>query len=135
MIQNRWLRLALGTMCSLVGLIWAAVAYGSPELLWLFGIQIAGLVAAMVIALGAAVRRTPQRWPAAVALICAAPMAQIVLRRGVIRAVLELDRISAFVVVGSVLTVIAALIILVAKPPPEAADRVARAVAQPRSSE
>jgi hypothetical protein len=135
MIQRRWLRLAFGTLCSLLGVFWEAMRYRELDIVWLLAIQIGGLAIGCGIAMVAVVKRTPRRWPAAVVLVCAAPMAQLVLRPVVISALYRLDQASMLMVLGSIITVIGALIILFAKPPPAAGDRVAPAVAHPRGSE
>jgi hypothetical protein len=135
MTQNRWLRLAFGCVCSLVGVFWLVLRYREVEILGLLAIQVAGLVIGCGIAMWAVVKRSPRRWPAAVVLVCAAPMAQLVLRPIILEDLSELDKSALLMVLGSLITVIGAVVILLAKSPTPPADPVAPAVARPRSSE
>ncbi len=134
MMQKRWLRLAFSTVFSLVAVFWIAASYDGFELLRSLAVQIGGLMAATVIALVGLYARVPRRWPAAIVLVAAAPMAQLVLRVEVIRVAFRLDAPSTLLVLGLASTVIAALAILFVKLP-AADDPLARAVARQRSSE
>jgi len=133
MIQTRWMRLAFSTLFSLAGLFRLAMRFDGVETVRWFAVPIAGLLIATVLALWALLRRSPRRWPAAVVLVCAAPMAQLVLRVDALGSVLHLQMPVVVMVLGSLGTVVTALVILLA--PPAAPDPIARAVAQSRSSE
>jgi hypothetical protein len=130
LVARRWGRLALSTAISLAGLSWLTVTYGA-----FMPVQAMGLVAAFIIALIARARRSERRLPAAMALVCAAPMAQLVLRVDSLSMWLLTHAAPAMIVVGSAATVVTALVILLARRAPPTPDPVARAVALPRSSE
>jgi hypothetical protein len=130
LVVKRWGRLAFSTALSLAGLAWFCVTFGVQ-----LPLQLAGLVVATIVAVVARARRSERRWPAAIALVCAAPMAQLVLRPEGLWTMLVFHGSTALVLVGSAATVVTALIILFAARPPPTPDPVARAVAQPRSSE
>jgi len=137
-LQKRWMGLAFSTMLSLAGMLWSALRYG-PEVLTQEIVLVAGLVIATGVALVALGRRSQSRWPAAVVLICAAPIAQPMLRVGTLLSLAWVDArelaIGIVLAVGSIATVVTAFTILFAKRPSQAPDPVARAVAQGRSSE
>jgi hypothetical protein len=133
MIQARWMRLAFSTLFSLVGLFRLAMRYDGLETVRWFAVPLAGLLIATVVALWALLQRSRRRWPAAVALVSAAPMAQLVLRFDVIGSLLRLELPLVVMVLGSLGTVVTALVILLSRQ--VAPDPIARAVAQPRSSE
>ena len=133
-VQDRWLKLAFSTMFSIVGLVWTVTHYAGISQLWAYLLQLLGLLGGTGVALGALVRRTQRRWPAAVVLVCAAPMAQLVLRLDILRAALHFHAPVVMLALGSIGTLAVGLIILFT-PQPTPRDPIARAVAQSRSSE
>lgn len=133
-VQERWLKLAFSTMFSIAGLVWTMTRYADLAALGAYVLQVLGLLAGTGVAIGAMVRRTTRRWPAAVVLVCAAPMAQLVLRFDMLRAALHFLAPVVMLALGSIGTLAVGLIILVT-PQPTPRDPIARAVAQSRSSE
>jgi uncharacterized membrane protein YccC len=129
------MRLVFGCVCSLLGVFCLAQQYREGLIISLLAIQVAGLAAGGAIALWALIQRTTRRWPAAAVLVCAAPMAQLVLQPAVLVDLSRLDKSAILMVLGSLITVVGAVIVLVAKTPPEPRDSVAPAVARSRSSE
>lgn len=130
--QNRWLKLAFSTMLSMAGLLWAHCT--GIATIGAYQLQTLGLVIATSLAVAVRFQCTHRRWPAAVVLVCAAPMAQLVLRLDVLRAALALYPPAVLLALGSIGTLAVGLIILFT-PQPTPRDPIARAVAQLRSSE
>ena len=122
--------LVLGPILSFAGYLAASWSdFGAPE-----AMRAAGLVAAAVIAVGAAAMRTPGRWPAAVALICTAPVAQVMLERCVACPSCEVDQPEQMMLNGSLMVVFGAVFILLCGAGAPGVP-VARAVAYRRCSE
>jgi hypothetical protein len=134
-VQKRWFRIVVAAAVAVIGVGVLAVRFGGWFVVGDLALQIAGLLVTIAIALIAGFRRTRRRWPAAIALLGTAPMAELVIGRDALPALLEIGGSIAMLVFGVVGTVIAALIVMLAPPVQAPADPVARAVAQRRSSE
>ena len=110
---------------ALIGFAWLAQRFDSSWSRWL-NVQLAGMIIACGIAFLAAATQTRQRWPAAIALGCALPMAWAVLARGIsVHDLVEyLGAPGALMIGGSAATVAAALYVLCAPPPAIPVDRI-----------
>jgi hypothetical protein len=102
-----------------VGLSWLARSFGI-SLTALVGISLIGMVAASAVAFFAMIKDIRQKWPAAVVLVCAGPMALDVLRSlpDVVVAIRYLG-ISFGVSVAGTIATVGMAISIVAKPIPD----------------
>ncbi|MBC7975920.1 MAG: hypothetical protein H7138_13190 [Myxococcales bacterium] len=121
----RW-RLLFGcSLVPLIGLTWIGQRLGLSQDVWLAAPTL-GLIAACLLGLGGAVTGTRKRWPAAVALLCSAPM--VVMLAGMA------PRLPRFVgltgvpgvmcLAGSFATAVAACAIVFLAPPRSPFDRI-----------
>jgi uncharacterized membrane protein len=124
-MRTRWRILFGCALVALIGFAWLAQRFGSSWSSWLNG-QLAGLIVTCVIGFLGAATQTRKRWPAAVALVCAAPMAWAVLVPGIsLNDLLEyLGAPGALMIGGSAATIAVALYVLVATPPPIPVERI-----------
>jgi hypothetical protein len=130
MTRSTAVYLVLGPILALAGYLadsWNAL--DAPHAL-----RVAGLLAGLVIAVGAAAIRTSQRWPAAVTLICTAPVAQLMLERCVACPGCEVDQPEQMMLDGSLMVVCGVVFVLMCGACTPAVP-VARAVAHRRRSE
>ena len=74
-MRERWQWLFGCAVVSLVGVAWLCARLGLPADAWA-SVEQTGMILCAAIALTAAIARYPKKWPAAVALLCAAPTAQ-----------------------------------------------------------
>lgn len=116
----------LGTVRVLDGFSAGASAWATPPVL---GLALAALIAGLALIGG-----SHRRWPAAIVLLCAAPMLQPMLGAGSL-GLARMGGALPLLVVGAIGTAVTALVILLTKPSPPPRDPIARAVAQLRSSE
>jgi hypothetical protein len=117
--------------CSLVALAgnaWLAESFHSSWESWL-NIQILGMIAAAGFGFGGVVTDTRKRWPAAAALVCAAPMGQALYSVvSVLPSILRFTGVAGLsIIAGSVSAICVAIYILVAPPPPVPDERIPRA--------
>ena len=117
-MRNRWRNLFCCSLTSLIGVAWLADSFDSSWANWL-NLQILGMIVATGFAFGAVVTDTRKRWPAAAALVCAAPMGQ-----ALYSAITTLPSILRFtgvpgllMIAGSASAICVAIYILVAPPP------------------
>jgi hypothetical protein len=129
-VHERWKFLASSSLASVVGISWLLLREGAPASAWA-SIEMIGMALCAGIGLFAFGRRYPKKWPAAVALVGAAPMAQNVLLNFPLSMELVIHFGAAYLmfIAGSVAAVVAAVLILASRPPPPPADHevVARA--------
>ena len=129
-MHERWKWLAGCALASVAGMSWLLLRFGAPASAWA-SIEMIGMVLCGAIALVALVRGYPKKWPAGIALVCAAPMAQNVLLDFPLTMELMLNFGVAYLlfVAGAVGAVAAALFILASRPPPPSShdEVVARA--------
>lgn len=124
-MQQRWEWLAICSVVSIAGLVAFWVKFGGPVGAWA-SVEHAGMILCTIVALIAMFRRYPRKWPAGVALVCAAPMAQNILLGfpTTMQLVLHLGVSFMLFLVGAIGAVASAVAILVMKPPPAASDEV-----------
>jgi len=124
-VRKPWERLAGYSLVSTIGITWLSIRYGLPEGGWAW-IEIAGMVLSSALALGAAVRSYAKKWPAVVALVCAAPAAQNLLVDFPMTMELAIRLGMAYVLflAGAIATVVGSVVILVMRPPPPPSDEV-----------
>jgi hypothetical protein len=124
-MRTRWRTLFACALLSLIGVAWLAQRFDASWSSWL-NVQLAGQIGACLIGLLGAVTNTRARWPAALALICAAPMAHAMLIAGA--SIPELIRYTGaagvLMVGGSCATVAVAIFVLVSAPPPIPVERI-----------
>lgn len=121
MSRQRWRRLLVGTLVALAGLMWLRARFGSGDDVWELT-RIGGLILGAAIAYAGMQRELRVKWPAAVALVCIAPIA----RDGVdmlehIRYLLTVPGTGLpilVVIAAAGYSVVAAVQILVSKPVP-----------------
>jgi hypothetical protein len=124
-MRGRWTLLFYMAIAALVGVAWLARSFGGSLTSWI-NLQMLGMIAASVIAFVAMIRNVRERWPAAVALICAAPMAEMLSR-----ALLDVPWLIGYLglpgilmIGGSVATIAVAIYILIAKVPPKPSEPI-----------
>ncbi|HWO23452.1 MAG TPA: hypothetical protein VNO30_32145 [Kofleriaceae bacterium] len=124
-MRQRWEWLVACSVVSLVGIGWLLARIGAPADAWP-AIEIAGMVLCAVVAIAAHLRGAAKKWPAAVALACALPMAQNLVLSFPLTMELMLRSGVPYLLflVGAVGAVAAAIAILVARPPLEASDQI-----------
>ena len=124
-MRQRWEWLVACSVISLVGIGWLLVRAGAPAGAWP-AIEIAGMVLCAALAIAAHVRGAAQKWPAAVALACALPMAQNIVLSFPLTMELMLRSGVPYLLflVGAIGAVAAAVAVLVARPPAAASDQI-----------
>lgn len=130
-MKRRWSVLFWSALASLIGLSWFASSFG-VGITALISASLVGMVAATVIAFYAMVREIRAKWPAAVVLACAGPMAINVLQSLPDLAMLIkiIGMSFALIAFGTIATVAASVRILTRPlpqpppPPPVAPARV-----------
>jgi hypothetical protein len=127
-MRGRWTLLFYMAIATLVGVAWLARVFGASLASWI-NLQLAGMIAASIVAFVAMIRNIRERWPAAIALVCAAPMGEMLAR-----AVLDLPWLITYLglpgvllIGGSAATIGVAIFILIAKVPPKPSDPIPRA--------
>lgn len=128
-MRARWRLLFWIVLGSLIGLSWVAQRMGAP-MMGLVNVPFIGMVVAAIVAFGAMVTNTSDRWPAGVVIACWIPMALDMLRAAIVLPyfVHDVGAPAALFLGGAAATFAQALYILLApppKPPPE--DPIARA--------
>ncbi len=124
-MQQRWEWLAGCSLVSIAGLIGLWVKFGAPASAWAT-IENVGMVLCAIVALAARLTDTTKKWPAGVALVCAAPMAQniLVFFPTTMQLVLHLGVTFLLFLAGAIGAVAAAVAILVMRPPAAPSDEV-----------
>lgn len=129
-MRERWQWLFGCAVVSLVGVAWLCARLGLPADVWATVEQV-GMILCAITALVAALLRYPKKWPAAVALLCAAPTAQnlVLAFPSTMQAIIYFGMPYLCYVAGSIGAAAAAIAILVMRPPapPGEDDIVARA--------
>jgi hypothetical protein len=130
-MKRRWAILFWCSLSTLIGLSWMAAQFGAS--IWgMLNAALVGMIAAAAIAFFAMQNATHAKWPAALVLLCAAPMAIQMLNIGdYVRVLVDFYGISAILLLGGTLaTAVAALWILVTPlaAPPEPSIAPARVV-------
>jgi len=130
-MKTRWSVLFCAALATMIGVSWMSQRFGMGMSEWL-GIQLVGMIAAVVVAGWAMITAYPRKWPAAVVLICAAPMGKLVAgvgrHLGEFLAFMGIPGVLLFA--GTTVTLIAAVVVLGMAPPrPPVDDPVARAKA------
>lgn len=127
-MRTRWRLLFWCSLGALIGVAWLAKDFHMSLRSWA-NLQLIGMIAACGFAFGAMVKDTRERWPAAAALVCAAPMGQQWYRVFfVLPDVLRfLGLPGLMMIAGSVGTLGVALYILAVRPPPAPEDPIPRA--------
>lgn len=124
-MRTRWRTLFGCALVSLIGIVWLTQRYG-----WSWsrpiGVDLVGLIGTCGIGFIGAVTQTRKRWPAAVALVCAAPMGTAILSVGTSlpRLILYLGVPGLFMIGGAAATCSVALYVLLATPPRPPVDRI-----------
>lgn len=110
---------------SLVGLAWLFARLGIPPTAWA-QLELVGMILCAVTGLGAAITRYPRKWPAGVALVCAAPLAQNILLSfpSTMEMMLHLGVPYLLFLGGAIGAVAASIAILVMRPPAPPSDEV-----------
>jgi hypothetical protein len=118
--MKRWSILFWSALSSLVGMSWLARSFGVP-LSALVSAALLGMIGACTVAFFAMIRKVPYKWPAAVALVLAGPMALEFIRTlPQIPDILHYFGFSfpfLLVLAGTAVTVVSAIVILAAQPP------------------
>jgi len=124
-VRQRWEWLAGSSLVSLVGIFWLFARYGAPASAWA-SVEIIGMILCGAVALVAALRSYARKWPAGVALVCAAPMAQNILLSfpTTMELMLHLGVPYLMLLVGSIGAAAAATAILAMRPPPPPTDEI-----------
>jgi hypothetical protein len=124
-VRQRWEWLAGTSLVSLVGIAGMWMKFGWPASAWA-SIEVIGMILCTIIGVVAAARTYPRKWPAAVALICAAPMAQNILISFplTMELVLHLGVTYLLFLGGAVGAVVVAVAILVMRPPVAPTDEI-----------
>jgi hypothetical protein len=128
-VRQSWEWLAGCSVVSIVGISWLLIRFGAPASAWA-SIEILGMVLCAIVAVAATVKRTTKKWPAGVALVCAAPVAQNILLGfpSTMELMLHLGVPFLLFLAGAIGAVATSIKILVMKPPvPPSDEIVARA--------
>jgi hypothetical protein len=117
-MKLRWTILFYSTLAALAGVSWIAHSL-DIGLRSLMTASLVGMIAACGVAFFAMIRAVPDKWPAAIVLVCASPMAL-----DVVQWIDDLGVMFRFLgpsivlmTAGAVATAVASVAILVAKPP------------------
>lgn len=124
-MRQRWEWLAGSSLVALAGISWMWIRFGAPASAWA-SIEIIGMILCAGIGLGTSLRGYPKKWPAGLALACAAPMAQNILLAfpTTMELMLHLGVAYLLFLAGAVGAVAASIAILVMRPPPPPGDEV-----------
>lgn len=124
-MRERWQWLFGCAAVAFIGVLWLCIKYGLPADAWASVEQI-GMLLCAITGLVAALVKYPKKWPAAVALLCAAPTAQNLLLE--FPSTMELIIFIGFPyllhVAGAVGAVAASIATLAMRPPEPPADEV-----------
>jgi hypothetical protein len=122
-VRERWQWLFGSATVSLVGVAWLCARLGLPADVWATFGQV-GMILCAITALAAALTSYPKKWPAAVALLCAAPTAQNIVLAfpSTMQAIIYFGMPYLCYVAGAIGAAAAALAILVMRPPAPPAD-------------
>ena len=127
-MRRRWEWLIASSIVTLVGMAWTAARLDMSIQIW-GGVKLGGMVICAGLAIWAAIARFPRKWPAAVALVCAAPLLLDIVR--LLPSVAFMLRwfglAGVMMLLGAIAVGTVSIVILGAKPPPPAVDRIARA--------
>lgn len=124
-MRERWQWLFGCAILSLVGVAWLCVKFGLPASAWASVEQI-GMILCAITALAAALADYPKKWPAAVALLCAAPTAQNLLLDfpSTMQLIIFIGFSYLFHVAGAIGAVAVAIATLVRRPPAPPSDEI-----------
>lgn len=124
-MRHRWTWLAVCSVISVIGLIALWIEYGGPASAWAT-IENAGMVLCAIVGTAAMLAGHGKKWPAGVALVCAAPMAQNILLNFPItmELILHLGVPFLLFLAGAIGAVASSIAILVARPPSSSEDEV-----------
>jgi hypothetical protein len=128
-VRQPWQWLAGCSLVSLAGIAWLIARVGAPASAW-GAIEMLGMVASAGIGIAAALASHAKKWPAAVALACALPMAQNIVLAfpTTMELMLHLGVPYLMFLLGAIGAVAASIAALVMRPPrPEEDEVVARA--------
>ena len=127
-MKRRWACLFWPGLSTLIGVAWLLHRLQSDLATW-WHISLVAMIAGTVVAFMAMVNSYPHKWPAAIVLICVGPLLlELVPAYKVWFEMVVLHPPSLLVLLGPAVTAVAALGILIAKPPePPPEDPVPRA--------
>lgn len=127
-MRARWRCLFCCSLGTLVGVTWLASNFQSPPSQW-FNLPVLGLILAAGIAFAGMATDTRKRWPAAAALLCAAPMGQGFYQSlSALPLFLRYAEIPGLLMFGGMIgTIASAGYVLAVPPPPPTDDRIPRA--------
>jgi len=127
-VKPRWTTLFYCALSALVGVAWLAQKFEMSLLSWL-NVQLVGMIGASIVAFFAMIRNVDQKWPAAVALVCAAPMGIATLQfLPNLGGLLQFIGGAGLLFIGGAIATIAVAIGILAMPaPPRREDPLARA--------
>jgi hypothetical protein len=127
-MRTRWRTLLACSLVSLAGNAWLAESFHTSRESWL-NVQILGMIAVAGLAFGGVVTDTRKRWPAAAALVCAAPMGQALYSViGMLPSVLRITGVAGLAIIGGSVSAICVAIYILVTPPPQIPDeRIPRA--------
>lgn len=117
-MKLRWTVLFYSTLAALIGMSWIAHTL-DISLFSLMTASLLGMLAACVVAFFAMVKNIPEKWPAAIVLVCASPMALDVLKWiGNLAVFVRYVGPSILLVAGGAIgTAVVSISILALKPP------------------
>ena len=127
-MRTRWRLLFWCSLGALIGVAWLAQSFQMSLWSWM-NLQLIGLIAASGFAFGAMVKDTRVRWPAAAALVGAAPMGQDLYHAFfVLPDFVRIAGVPGLVMIaGSAGTIGVAIYILAVRPPPLPDERIPHA--------
>ena len=127
-MRTRWRLLFWCSLGTLIGVAWLAKSFQMSLWSWM-NLQLLGMIVASGFAFGAMVKDVRDRWPAAAALVCAAPMGQALYRAFfVLPSLVQITGVPGLVMIaGSAGTIGVAIYILAVRPPPPPDERIPRA--------
>jgi hypothetical protein len=127
-MRTRWRLLFWCSLGTLIGVAWLAKSFEMSLWSWV-NLQMIGLIVASGFAFGAMVKDMRVRWPAAAALVCAAPMGQGLYRVFfMLPSFVRLTGLPGLVMIaGSAGTIVIAIYILAVRPPPPPDERIPHA--------
>jgi hypothetical protein len=127
-MRTRWRNLFCCSLVALIGNAWLAESFHTSWVSWL-NVQILGMVAATGFGFGGVVTSTRKRWPAAAALVCAAPMGEALYSAlSAMPSILRFIGVAGLTMIaGSVGAIVMAIYILVVAPPLIPEERIPRA--------
>jgi hypothetical protein len=124
-VKNRWRALFFSALIGLAGVSWMSQRLGLSLFL---NLQLVGMMAAAGVAFYGVVTATERKWPAAVALLCMAPLGQTILSLiGSLTFMISfLGPGGVLLFAGAAATIVISLIILFA-PAPRPSEPIAKA--------